>query len=436
MNAVKRLLSIKTLKYIIIAIDAVVPLIVIPYGTDYFYYPKILVIYILLGLALLITGTSIISGTIGLKISKKMLPLIFFILLVMLSAAFSQYKYQAFWGRPARNEGMLTYVSYFLIFYISWLSFENDDDFKALISFMVPSACLISLYGILQYAGIDPIPRDNIRESWKSISFSTLGNPNFLGSYLSLMFPVTLSLYVSGRFKKQGALLFIANIILFTALICTNTRSAWIGTLFSVILILIQAFKRGLIKPSKVAPIVCTLFLSAVIFNIISGGLLSSRLKSIGEDYKVLVNRDKNLPIEQSMAGSERIFIWARSMNYIFDRPILGSGPDTFDKVFHMSNEEAEYHFGSKNIYVDKAHNEYLQILITLGFPALISYFWFLYILFKNTLFKEIDNNNIMLISLIFPGIFAYLIQAFFNISVVSVAPVYWSLLGIACPKD
>lgn len=118
-------------------------------------------------------------------------------------------------------------------------------------------------------------------------------------------------------------------------------------------------------------------------------------------------------------------------MDYIFDRPFLGSGPDTFDKVFKMSREEASYHFGSPAIFVDKAHNEYLQIAVTLGFPALIFYVSFLFmIIIKSVKIILCCKNNTITLC-IFAGFLAYIIQAFFNISVVSVAPVYWSVTGL-----
>ncbi|HBM81942.1 MAG TPA: hypothetical protein DD426_14090 [Clostridiaceae bacterium] len=136
-------------------------------------------------------------------------------------------------------------------------------------------------------------------------------------------------------------------------------------------------------------------------------------------------------PSINSTAGSQRIFIWLRTMDYIFERPILGSGPDTFDKVFSMSPKEAKYHFGSQNIYVDKAHNEYLQIIVTTGFPSLFFYMVFLSIVYRKAL-KSLKYGNKNIYTLCFlGGVTAYIIQAFFNISVVSVAPLYWSLLGM-----
>ena len=85
--------------------------------------------------------------------------------------------------------------------------------------------------------------------------------------------------------------------------------------------------------------------------------------------------------------------------------------------------------FNKKSI-VDKAHNEYLQIAVTIGIPALLTYLTLIgIILFKSV---RLSKSASFLIPLNI-ALISYLIQAFFNISVVSVAPLYWALLGVIC---
>lgn len=459
MEKVKAFFSIKSLKVLILVIDSIVPLVVIPYGYDYFYYPKIIIIYILLAVSIFIALISVLLGNLKLKACSNTFLLMMFLFFVFLSFAFSPYKAQALWGRPARFEGLITYISYFLIYYLSYLCFEDDKDITMLLKFSFSSACIIAFIGILQYAGLNPIPRDNIRKAWHNTAFSTLGNPNFLGSYLSLIFPATLTFYISGEYEVQctefsaakktvyGILLLAANILLFTALLVTNTRSAWVGVLLSLLLISILQLIKILLKsrnrrnyinikphrfyPQRLAKALCAMALSLIILNSLSNGYVISRFKSIIIDYKTITSINDKSALEKSSIGSERIFIWTRSMDYVFKRPLFGFGPDTFDKVFKMTPEEALHHFGSTNIYVDKAHNEYLQILITLGFPALILYLLFLFEIVFKSVRKLVNNKDNMLTCILLSGILSYIIQAFFNISVVSVAPLYWSFLGV-----
>jgi hypothetical protein len=50
--------------------------------------------------------------------------------------------------------------------------------------------------------------------------------------------------------------------------------------------------------------------------------------------------------------------------------------------------------FTGKKIIVDKAHNEYLQLAITAGIPALLIYLWFIGLILKNSVKSYLRNEN------------------------------------------
>lgn len=151
-----------------------------------------------------------------------------------------------------------------------------------------------------------------------------------------------------------------------------------------------------------------------------SNGSLFSRTFSLKSDV---------MDISSDKAGSNRIFIWKNSLKLIPNSPILGSGPDTLGEVFmEKFGEEAKVAFNDDDIIVDKAHNEYLQQAVTTGIPSMIIYIAFgLTILIRAH--KNIKSNKLLIP--LFCSILGYAVQAFFNISVVSVAPIMWVLLGI-----
>ena len=68
-----------------------------------------------------------------------------------------------------------------------------------------------------------------------------------------------------------------------------------------------------------------------------------------------------------------------------------------------------------------------MQIAATIGIPALIIYLAFLMQILFNQ--KNLFKNSGLFI-LIIP-IIAYITQAFFNISTIGVAPIFWFLLGV-----
>ena len=107
----------------------------------------------------------------------------------------------------------------------------------------------------------------------------------------------------------------------------------------------------------------------------------------------------------------------------------MGVGPDNLKNgiVKNVTDESFEF-IKAHNGIPDKAHNEYLQIAVTLGIPALIAYLIFLGMIIIPNL-KYIFKQKYIFILLSIIG--SYLVQAFFNISTIGIAPLFWLTLGI-----
>ena len=82
--------------------------------------------------------------------------------------------------------------------------------------------------------------------------------------------------------------------------------------------------------------------------------------------------------------------------------------------------------------FYDKVHNEYLQILITEGIFCLISYLVMYGIICIRGMKNSFKNKEIYLLL----PVIGYLVQAFFNISVIEVAPIFFIALGLCCKDD
>jgi Lipid A core - O-antigen ligase and related enzymes len=430
MDRLKNMFSLRIIYIFIIIIDCAVPLIIWPWGRDYYYYPKIITIYAILALSLIILFFLIKGKKAEFKFNNTLILAAAFVIWVILSWLFSKYRSQAFWGMDLRWEGALAFTAYFSILYISYLCVSSKLNLSTILKFIFISSVVLSVIGIIQYFGIDIIPRDYARKDWTYMSFSTLGNPNFFGSYLSLIFPIAICVLLASP-KKYFFSYYALNIILFSAVICTRTRSAWVGLAVSAAFILVMLIKTDRTKLKRLAVLIIGCVLSVILLNKVHNNLISSKFQSLVSDYKTVTGSVVTGSVQNPRAGSERLFIWNRTLNYIYDRPVFGSGPDTFNKVFYMTSDEANFYFGTPNIYVDKAHNDYLQILITCGYPALLLYISFIVMLIIKTI-KRIKNKGDSLFNIsLLSGVIGYVVQNFFNISVVSVAPVFWSVLGL-----
>jgi len=134
--------------------------------------------------------------------------------------------------------------------------------------------------------------------------------------------------------------------------------------------------------------------------------------------------------------GSARGYIWSRSIPMIKDNLILGGGPDTF--VFRFPQNDLiglYYAYGTPNTVVDKPHNLYLQIALNDGVIALLALLaiMIIYIIDSIKLYalKNDYNKPQRLGAATCLGIIGYLIAGLFNDSIVSVAPIFWIILGV-----
>lgn len=135
--------------------------------------------------------------------------------------------------------------------------------------------------------------------------------------------------------------------------------------------------------------------------------------------------------------GSSRGYIWSRTIPLLENCIVTGYGPDNFVYAFPQNDYLAKYYAYEEgfHITVDKPHNLYLQIAVNNGIIALAAFLLIcgfylidslkLYALKKEYRIEQVYGISVML------GIVGYLAAGLFNDSVVSVAPVFWILLGV-----
>lgn len=134
--------------------------------------------------------------------------------------------------------------------------------------------------------------------------------------------------------------------------------------------------------------------------------------------------------------GSSRGYIWSRSIPLLKNCLFVGKGPDTFMLYFPQNDLIGKYYaFENPNILVDKPHNLYLGIALNNGLIALCAFILImfiyivdsfrLYALKKKYVFPEIFGISIFL------GVIGYLAAGMFNDSIISVAPIFWIVLGV-----
>lgn len=120
-------------------------------------------------------------------------------------------------------------------------------------------------------------------------------------------------------------------------------------------------------------------------------------------------------------AGSGRGVVWKKTMQLIFDHPIIGSGTGAFFEAF------APYNVGLTETF-DFAHNDFLQIAACQGIVGLALYLGFLVSLAVRG-FKQVFKCPWVLVYI--SACTGYIVYSFFTFSIAIVSPLFWVMAGL-----
>jgi len=193
-------------------------------------------------------------------------------------------------------------------------------------------------------------------------------NPNYLGMWLTICLPFSISLLRIEKVNINKLILFIINLLIIYFAISTNSRNAFLGILISLIIIF------GI---RKIIYFTLLGFLGIFIFNYFLPNLLN-----INENllfYKLTdFNPNLNYP---------RIRIWGNALYLISQRPLLGWGAGTLPYVTSYLPPYQNY---------QHTHNLIIEFAFNFGIPVAIIIFATILKMMK-TAFRKIKSIKISL---------------------------------------
>ena len=314
------------------------------------------------------------------------------------------------YGCFGRNEGLLVILYYLTLVFLS--SFIKKEYRKILIYSILAGGFIQVIYAIFQrfhIFGIYKILHPN--GAWV-YGFAT--HPNFFGSLMTICICYSIGLFIDSKKISTNILFTILSCFYFIGILLSCTLSAMVALIFVLIFLLIYCIKNKQVKKFILICVILGYILSTFhYFNLTP--LIKDLVKTKNETTSIAKgNINDNY-------GSGRITVWKESIKVIPKHIIHGVGVDNFANV--LDGKPIRNDSG----YFDKAHNEYLQILLTMGIFSLISYLCLHFISVKNGIKNAFKTHEIYLIL----PIIGYLVQAQFNISVIEVAPLFYMALGL-----
>ena len=394
-------------------------------------------------------------------------------------------KYNLFIG-VGRGEGLIMMSLYSLSFlFISlFAKFKRKH-----ITYFTISSILVSLVCVLQYVGFNPFNMYQNGIGTHNVSFmGTIGNIDFVSAIYCILLTIPFSAYVflEDNEKWEKALNVISILMGFFIIGIIDVQSgkvAFLGTMIIIFPFIIannKRFARLLVMISTILMSYCVNIIInpeyhydlqklglyfqfnyiVVLFLIVCGILiyLATILNRLDYDYsdnkKIInyfylailgcgvfallvlyfVNFKSGILYEMHELlhgnfddnfGTYRIFLWKRTLTLIPQYPLLGSGPDTFAIRFMAKYTNDIASIGPLTLN-DTAANVYLTMCINIGIVGLLNYLAFIFFQLKKGIEKMNNYSAVLLIAVV-----CYLVQDFFNLSLVIVTPIFWLLMAL-----
>ena len=92
----------------------------------------------------------------------------------------------SFWGFYGRYEGLVTWICFGSLFFITTNYFRGIGNLKKLFAIVIPTSTIMAVYGIIQRQEIDPYAWGGVITNDRVIA--TIGQPNFLAAYMIMAF--------------------------------------------------------------------------------------------------------------------------------------------------------------------------------------------------------------------------------------------------------
>lgn len=250
------------------------------------------------------------------------------------------------WGNYERSQGLLTLLSYLLLFLIVSTRLRTLAQARRLVVAMAATGIPLIGIGLAQTLGWDIM---GLISDARSPAYATLGRSNFLGAYLVMLLPLTLALALIARQRWQrlaGIGLAVGELVMIAL---TLARGAWLAAAVAVAVFGLLWFWPHL--DPRWRRLAAAGGLAAL------AGSLTGMLWLGGEGGST----------------AARLAIWRATLDLIARRPLLGYGPDSLGLVFPRVYPPQLVYYQGRGLAVDRAHNLFLDWAVTTGVLGLLA---------------------------------------------------------------
>ena len=347
----------------------------------------------------------------------------FFVLAFSLTTLTSVLKYPSFWGSLERMGGLWTFWHYFLFFIILTSVFTKKEHWQRLFDLTIFVGVLSAFYGFGQRTNIEFFIGSGGRER----IFGTIGNPALFAGYQLFTVFLSLIMYFNPKnIQNRRTLYLFAFIITSIAVLMTAVRGSVLGYTVGL---MVFAFLWMRHKKSRIGRLVFSSLIGLAGLFLIFSVLFND--SSFVKNSRYL-SRITSLSLA-SPTVQTRFWAWQAGLKGWSESPktvLLGWGPENFNIPFSKNfNPKFFVGLGSETLF-DRAHNMFVEILVTMGIVGFLAYINIFIALFAS-LRKLLKNNELVIYGTGFiSAIIAYIIHNSFIFDTSANFIVFFTVMG------
>jgi O-antigen ligase len=334
------------------------------------------------------------------------------IMLVQLLPGVSAYRY-------ATYSRLLLYVSYGLCGFLITQTFTRTRQLRVLATALGIYGVAVAIFAILQSLSSTGKLYWLRTPRFGGWIYGPYVNHNHYAGLMEMLVPVPLifsfSRYAHGRERWIGA---SAAALMAATIFLSGSRGGMVAFVAQMAIFGWLFFREG--RQRSLAFLLVAFLLIALTMVAWTGGSeVSARLFSATTDRHVEIASDTRLRIDRD------------AMRMFAKRPLLGWGMGTFENVY------PQFRSFYTNFLVDKAHNDYLQLLAETGIVGFACGIWFLAASLRSawrTLHKWTSDINSAVAAVAILGIAGILVHSLvdFNLQIPANALLFYSLCAVA----
>lgn len=349
---------------------------------------------------------------------KLIIGVVAFFVVALISSIFGVDFLKSLQGNYYRSDGLMTLVHLLGLFFFLIIFWEKSWE-KLMIKIFALSSILLGFWTVFLGLKYSILSNWGDLGSWGGAVFgkaigATFGQPNFLAGYLLITLPFTAYfLKEKGRGRLLGLIGLIGQI---GGIFFSGARAGIVGVFL---------FFGGwlILKISKEKRWGKIILLSGTIVMILLTLLYSFYPR-------------KGVFVREKIEEKTRERIGVKGINAFLKKPVFGWGVANFDYAFEASVWPLKI---NNDVYVDKAHSNLFEILVTQGILGFGIYIWLIFLTLKELLKEnkgdkgnKEEEKDIEVMEIILLVFLLFLFHSQTNIISISEEIFFWLILGMA----